>query len=462
MSLGSLNVAGAALGAAFSLLLCASIIQGFRLDVERPRFVTREAVVGQNITLQCSVENLPDLNIVNIEWRKKNNETKLALFGEGHGVRLFWPNVTFTLRYENASKLMVSHLQLPAVNKWDSGIYICDIGTFPYGSFRWETELKIKDAVEITCDTNSSLEVGNGQNVTIHCRASPDAQYRWTKNEELLSQNESLELLWVTDAHAGVYTLTVSTGNETVHKEFTIAVQTATTHAKTDPTTVSTQSYVTEESFSVPADTSSTTSPTTGLLTTDANVTWTTANVRDDNPDATTAGEDVTSFTSPTHFSVTTSPVTQTDPYPSATLSPGGAVFTSTQEAASDRNYEYEDISLSIRPQGESSTSGKSTEQYERPGTTPTLNTGNNGTGNKDAARTHLAVLIIVPVLVLIAVAGFLYRRRIIKQRMSLPPPFKPPPPPVKYSAATHHEMYKQTVPTSRCNSGAEFGSNVY
>ncbi|XP_060942152.1 nectin-1 [Limanda limanda] len=452
MTLGILNVAGAALGAAFSLLFYASIIQGFRHNVESPRYDTREAVVGQNITLQCFVEKLPGLKIVNIEWKKNHESTKLALYSQGHGDVLFWPNLT--LDFENSSKFMGSYLHLPEVNTWDSGIYICDIATFPYGTFRRETELKIKDVVEITCDTNSSLEVANGQNVTILCRASPDAQYRWTKNQELVSQNESLELVCVTDAHAGVYTLTVSTGNETVHKEFTITVQTATTHSETDPTTVSLQSYTTE-SFSEPADDSSTTSPTTGLLTTDSNVTWTTANGSDGTPDATTAGENVTSFTSPTHFSVTTSPVTQTDPGPSATSSPGGAEVTSTQEVVSEGGYEYEDVSLSTRPQDETSTSGKVTEQYERPGATPTLNTGNNGTGNKDGARTHLIALIILPVLVLIGVAGFLYRRRTIKQRMSLPPPFKPPPPPVKYSAATHHEMYRQAIPTSRCNSVA-------
>ncbi|XP_062263023.1 T-cell surface protein tactile [Platichthys flesus] len=456
MSLGILNVAGAALGAAFSLLACASIIQGFQHDFLRPRYDTREAVVGQNITLQCFLENQPKLKIVNIEWMKKNKEsTKLALFSENHGMHLFWPNLTLDI--ENSSKSMGSYLLLPEVNEWNSGIYICDITTFPYGTIRRETELKIKDVVEIMCDTNSSLEVGNGQNVTIRCRASPDAQYRWTKNEELVSQNESLELLCVTDAHAGVYTLTVSTGNETVHKEFTITVQTATTHSKTDPTAVSLQSYVTE-SFSVPADDSSTTSETAGLLTTDSNVTWTTANGSDGTPDSTTAGEDVTSFTSPTHSSVTTSPVPQTDPSPSATSSPGGL---STQETVSDGGYE-DGFFSSTRPQGETSTSGKMTELYERPGATPTLNTGNNGTGNKDAGRTHLVALIIIPVLVLIAVAGFLYRRRTIKQRMSMPPPFKPPPPPVKYSAATHHEMYRQAVPTSRCNSVAEIGSNVY
>nr|XP_019952904.1 PREDICTED: uncharacterized protein LOC109635876 [Paralichthys olivaceus] len=452
MSCGSLNVAGAALGAAFSLLLYASIIQGFPHDVERTRYETTEAVVGQNITLPCTIESLPDLKLVNIEWRKKNNNsTKLALFSQGNGVHLFWPNVT--IRIENANRLMGSYLHLPEVKKWDSGIYICDIATFPLGSFRRETELKIKD-VEIMCDRDGSLEVSNGQNVTIHCQASLNAQYRWTKNKELVSENESLQLLWVTDAHAGVYILTVNTGNETVHKEFTIAVQRATTHLKTDPTTVLLQT----ESFSVPADNSFPTSLTTGLLTTDANVTWTTAigsHVTDDSPDVITPGEDVTSFTSPTHFSATKFAVTQTDPYHSTTLSPGSAVFTSTQEMATDEAYKYQDIS-SKRPQVQSSTSGNITENYERPAATPTLNAGNNGTVVEDAAPSYLAVLIIIPVLVLIAVAGFLYRKRLLEQRMDLPPPFKPPPPPVKYTAARQRDIYTHNLPTSRCNSVTE------
>ena len=143
---------------------------GFRPDVQRPRYDTREAEVGQNITIHCSVENLPKLEIVNIEWKKNNESTKLALFSQGHGVNLFWPNVTFSLQYENSSKLLGSYLQLPEVKQWDSGLYICDIGTFPYGTIRSETYLKIKgkktkgkfmQSRTCTPQTNSAALVGS-------------------------------------------------------------------------------------------------------------------------------------------------------------------------------------------------------------------------------------------------------------------------------------------------------------
>lgn len=49
------------------------------------------------------------------------------------------------------------------------------------------------------------------------------------QNDEVLSETESLELWWVTDAKAGIYTLTVNTGS----KEFVVTVLTTTTSLKT-------------------------------------------------------------------------------------------------------------------------------------------------------------------------------------------------------------------------------------
>lgn len=48
-----------------------------------------------------------------------------------------------------------------------------------------------------------------------------------------MSKKESLELWQVTDAHAGVYTLTVNTGSKTLHKEFSVTVLTVTTRLRT-------------------------------------------------------------------------------------------------------------------------------------------------------------------------------------------------------------------------------------
>ncbi|XP_023257383.1 T-cell surface protein tactile-like [Seriola lalandi dorsalis] len=454
MSLGSSNMAGTALGAAFSLLLYASVIQGLP-DVERTRYEVTEAVVGQNITLPCTVKSDPQLKIVNVEWSKKN--TKLALYSQLYGVHLFWPNVTIQIENDTANKLMGSYLHLPAVNEWDSGIYICDIAAFPSGSIRRETELKIKVVVKVTCDVDGAVDVRNGENVTIRCRASADAQYRWTKNKMPVSESESLELWRVTDAHAGVYALTVNTGNQSLHKEFTVTVLTATTSLSTDLSTASPQP-VTEGGLIEPAESSFTTYPTTGLSTTDTDVTWSTStgtDATDDNPRpgnvTITAGENITSFINDTHVSVTSSPATPTHTEPfrflnATTLRYGSTVFASTQEMAID------EVTKESNGTEESSTTGNITENYD---VTPRLSTG-TGANSQDTKRSHLAALIVVPILLLIAVVGFLYRRHLIKQRMALPPPFKPPPPPVKYTAAGHREISTQPFPTARCNSVIE------
>ncbi|KAG7234691.1 hypothetical protein INR49_004095, partial [Caranx melampygus] len=179
MSLGSSKMAGSVLGAAFCFLLYASVIQAGLPDVERYHSETMEAEVGQNITLPCIMDSIPHLKIVNIEWRKKN--TKLALYNPVHGAYRFWPNITIEAATNTEKELMGSYLHLPVVNEWDRGIYICDITAFPYGSVRRETELKIKDVLKVTCSEDRAVDVRRGESVTIHCKASDGAQYRWTK-----------------------------------------------------------------------------------------------------------------------------------------------------------------------------------------------------------------------------------------------------------------------------------------
>ncbi|XP_022065009.2 T-cell surface protein tactile [Acanthochromis polyacanthus] len=450
MSLGDSNMAGNALGMAFSLLLLAYIIQGLR-DVELYRSETVEGVVGQNITLPCIVKNPTDLKIVSIEWSKKTYEsTKLALYSSGHGYHYFKSNVTILLQHNDANKLTGSYLNLSEVKKWDSGIYVCEITTFPFGTLRDETELIVKDDIKITCDADGIIEVHNGENVTIRCRLYPHAQYRWTKNNELVSENESLALWWVTDALAGVYTFTLNTGNNSLQKEFTITVLTATTSLRTDLVTASPQG-LTES-----ADSSLNASVTTELS---AHANWT-MNMDTVNPNTSdvtvTAIENITSSTQSTHIDVTSSPATH-----STRSSYGSTVFKETTETVS---YETRNEST-IHPADifstrleETSTLGNISQNSENPDAAPTLNAETTVifTKEKDAVRSHLLPLIIVPMMVLTAVAGFLYRRQIIKKRMDLPPPFKPPPPPVKYTAARQSEDSTQFFPTSRCNSVVE------
>ncbi|XP_030009130.1 CD226 antigen [Sphaeramia orbicularis] len=454
MSLRSSTMAGTALGTGSSLLLLVSIIQGLR-DGEVFHYKMMEAVVGQNISLPCLVKNTSNLRIVSTEWSKTGSETKkLALYTPGFGYNLFNNTAKLQIVNDDTNIFRGSYLQLHGVNKRDSGTYVCEMTIFPLGSYKRETEIKIKDADEIKCDMNSTIEVESGENVTIHCTAFQNAQYRWTKNKKLISDHQSLKLLWVTDANAGVYTLTVNTGNQSLHTEFIIIVRTETTSLKT------------------------------GLVTSQFNVTGgprTTTNV------PITTGEQTISVTNHTQSSPTSFPITYTEPhhsqnvtYPaistthitnttlisnqsattdiSASFIYGSTVYSTAQQMTDN---ETRSTVNTVHPEDSSLTTSKELSTLgnntENPDATPTLRAGNTTDVNKDdpGGRSHLLLmLIIVAVLVLIIVAGILCRRKIIKQRMDLPPPFKPPPPPVKYRAA---RTTTQQFPTSRCNSVTEF-----
>ncbi|XP_020495545.2 T-cell surface protein tactile isoform X3 [Labrus bergylta] len=446
MSLGSSDMAGSALGLASSLLLLASMIQGLQ-DVEVFHHEEMEALVGQNVTLPCTVRNT-DLKIISIEWKKRQNkDIKLALYSRDYGVNYFWSNVSIHTQKES-----MGSLQLSTVSKWDSGIYICDLTMFPHGTIRKETKLEIKDDA-IQCDVDSTVEVHTGGNVSINCTAPSDAQYTWTKNKTVVSVNEFLQLWQVTEAHTGVYTLTVNTGNQTMQKEFIITVLTETTSSSTDLVTLSPQSNGTETGLIQTKDSNLTTSATTGLPTVNNTLPWTMRDLTFNNSHPTNVS---TPFINDTHVSVTSTPdphhfsnssyqeLNQTDSLNastsvardlSTTVSYGSTLFGSTQE---NRN---ESMWGTGHPDG-----------------TSTMSTGNKTmvTENEGAkvVRSHLLlVLIIILLLVVIAATGFLYRRHIIKKRLDLPPPFKPPPPPVKYTAARQRDIYTQPYPTSRCDS---------
>ncbi|XP_034034225.1 T-cell surface protein tactile isoform X2 [Thalassophryne amazonica] len=421
MSLGSLDMSGVKLGPAFSLLLLSSITQGVQV-VDVFHYKVKEAVVGQNVTLLCIIRNRTGLDIVQYEWNKNN--TMLALYSKNHGLLVRRPNIS--LQSKNGSNIATgSYLQIFGVQKHDSGIYICDITTFPWGAIRRETRLIIKDADKLVCDANKTVEVQTGQNVTIRCNSSSHAQYRWIKDKKLVSDTEFLELTWVTDAQAGNYSLTVNTGSQTLQTEFVITVLTATTNLQTGLLTVSRHSNIAKEGLIESTKSSLTTSSTSGIPT-HSSVTRTTdlgTNGTSNNPNNVTMTDGdhakAASFTHHTYTGVTTSSAaypTTDDSNTSSGLSLhsdlstdlgyGSSVFRSTPEVAS--------------------------KEMMNEKTSPPVVLDKDA----DHARRHLMLgFLLLFVVLFITVAGVLYRRKVMKARMDRPPPFKPPPPPVKYSA---------------------------
>lgn len=102
------------------------------------------ATVGQNITLNCSVDEI-ELQVSQIQWEKTNNEKKEILvvhnpqFGtDGKLKSSFAP-----LRNKTTGRLYGATLSLYMVQMSDSGQYCCEIVTFPKGSIKDITNLSV-------------------------------------------------------------------------------------------------------------------------------------------------------------------------------------------------------------------------------------------------------------------------------------------------------------------------------
>ncbi|CAK6982668.1 uncharacterized protein LOC128381859 [Scomber scombrus] len=208
-------MAGGALKAAFSLLLFASIVQGLR-DVDLFHNETVEAVVGQNVSLPCIVKNLAKVKVVNTEWSKRENEImKLALYTPGFGVYWFRSNVSIQPVYNDAKIFMGTYLQLHEVEKGNSGIYVCDVTTFPFGSVKAETELKIKDVADSSVTSQTTELPPTDTSVTWTTDVGSDVTRYDMRSEE----SSTLGSRTANSSTPGA-TTTLSTGNTTKATEY--------------------------------------------------------------------------------------------------------------------------------------------------------------------------------------------------------------------------------------------------
>ncbi|KAG7484378.1 hypothetical protein MATL_G00048960 [Megalops atlanticus] len=348
-----------------------------------------------------------------------------------------WPSKKKTAIIKNTEGRFVLH----NVTRDDSDMYICKPESLRAGlsfhSHNVTIQVTVNYLDEIKCDTNSSIEVAAGHNVSISCasNASQSFNYTWKKGNETVSASNVLNLPSVSSEQAGMYTLTVIINNN-------VGLQRQATF------------NITVRSDLMP----STTSPTS-----------TTANVRSIGTtfwrsNITTAmGKDTPGSTSPPPRFTSTAPglwpgeiqnaSTKIVSTPSAADGGWGSEVNSTATTYSSRSLNgtlppFDRNGTGVQ-EGDALNPGSPTAVqddtiftlatgYPASNSVPT-ETSRSDNGNSSSKR--YVVFILLPVLALLLVILYLYRRHVIQRRMDLPPPFKPPPPPVKYSSVRTQEV---------------------
>ncbi|KAJ7997554.1 hypothetical protein DPEC_G00230210 [Dallia pectoralis] len=450
------------------------------------------ALVGQDVFLPCTPKE-DTHKILQIEWRKKGEpeDQKLVVFNPRFGETLHNPNVTLKSEKDREMK---TTLVIKAVKEKDTGRYICEMTTYPSGSIRKVSRLKVKDLNDvIQCDANRTIEAESGHIVSVNCTADGfhNILFRWTKDNKWISDEASLVIRSLSKQNAGLYMLTVTVGNNTAlvtRRKFNLTVVQSTTQSGqgsvttgyttgipalnvtlgtmllstgtnvTGPTGTSTNqmSEQTEPgtepggwaNLTVTPDLSTppTIQPVTSSVTVTTPVTQL-MNVTTDlsvNTEERTMVNEVNSSThNPTGVPTTAqsqstySPVVQSNESTTwSNQSDGGQGNTSELETSSGVG---QGVTSTITPERSTLTGVEETRVTH---TSFTLSDGSGVTIDQEPSRQRYAIMLwIIPFLVLLILVGILYRRHVIQKNMDKPPSFKPPPPPVKYSSLNAQDI---------------------
>ncbi|MCJ8742477.1 hypothetical protein PDJAM_G00082540 [Pangasius djambal] len=134
------------------------------------------ATVGQNISLPCILLH-EHPTIIQLQWHKEGEqgEQKLVVFNPSFSPYTL-SSVGTTLELVNninTAKLRGSILHLQEVTEKDSGVYVCDIASFPDGSIKISTKVQVtvpNVSMKVTPPDRTVIE---GDTVSISCVSDP-------------------------------------------------------------------------------------------------------------------------------------------------------------------------------------------------------------------------------------------------------------------------------------------------
>ncbi|TRY83155.1 hypothetical protein DNTS_020660 [Danionella cerebrum] len=379
--------------------------------------VSVSAVEGENVSLHCTVVEEDGIRVIQLEWTRQwsNKELKIVVFHNEQKAVYHQPgSVLETVVSPRTGKLTGSMLTLFNVTLNHSGKYICEIISFPYGSFKRVLQLQVAESSASVNMSNSSGFIKEGDEVKINCSASPPPlHYELTRSKDELfrmnSGNGKFILPPVTRNHTDLYIC--SPQWDSSGKNYSGLKATMEMNVNfLDPIecNVSTPLYIRAVEETSP---SVRTTEHLKIFTSTGTNSWSSGATENSkastDPLFRSSSKPKSTFTklpSPSSRNQTALALTYSPPVPSAANA----------------------STLHIRSYHTLKDSSLTTQK-------------NVLTEKASTKAAHVAVPIVFMLLVLLTV--FLYRRYLNKKKMDMPPPFKPPPPPVKYTSVKNQDV---------------------
>ncbi|TRY83154.1 hypothetical protein DNTS_020660 [Danionella cerebrum] len=452
--------------------------------------VSVSAVEGENVSLHCTVVEEDGIRVIQLEWTRQwsNKELKIVVFHNEQKAVYHQPgSVLETVVSPRTGKLTGSMLTLFNVTLNHSGKYICEIISFPYGSFKRVLQLQVAESSASVNMSNSSGFIKEGDEVKINCSASPPPlHYELTRSKDELfrmnSGNGKFILPPVTRNHTDLYIC--SPQWDSSGKNYSGLKATMEMNVNfLDPIecNVSTPLYIRageDTTISCNAKASQTlqykwmrvemvvsfsdTLSLTRITSNESGAYHLTAFFQNNHlfrnrvfyihvlPNISRVEETSPSVRTTEHLKIFTSTGTNswssgatenskasTDPLFRSSSKPK-STFTKLPSPSS-RNQTALALTYSPPVPSAANASTLHIRSYHTLKDSSLTTQKNVLTEKASTKAAHVAVPIVFMLLVLLTV--FLYRRYLNKKKMDMPPPFKPPPPPVKYTSVKNQDV---------------------
>ncbi|KAM3869280.1 nectin-3-like protein [Diretmus argenteus] len=198
------------------------------------------AVLGKNVTLECTIEVGTNLTLTQSSWERRlpTGSVTVAVYNPDFGISI--PTEFAHRLFFRSPSSHDATIMLRDVGFADIGVYTCKVATFPLGNTQASTTVSVLVEPKVYVSAGSvALIDGGNETVVATCiaeRARPPAEVSWESN--LFGQSEvqlfdeangttstQVRYLWQPTRHVQGHALTCMVRHPALHTDFRVPYQ---------------------------------------------------------------------------------------------------------------------------------------------------------------------------------------------------------------------------------------------